>query len=732
MSKNYKFILSTLIIAGSLYNVSNAQNMADSKYETFTRLQPRSINIDIDMPKEVKSDIESLNDIKYLILKTNSKYEIAYAHQDGSYTYISNAQNIEDAISLANQSKNLKSNDIPVVINEDGLIVYATSGIGRIVKIKNGQVDTSLSNTTNIYRNSNLSSPEHTSINHGFIDDAPIIEDNGNIVKVEVNGYTGYIKKQESDGSLNIITVPMNQVKNLSYFSINSQRELVHNISSDITTANKTNAINLGPAPSFIKSGTKYYSYDGMYFYTNINTLISDIKSNHHKNAINSNSPYYNYYLQLPGRSKTSYSANDINKYFENNTPSDSVLRNSGKYFIEAQEKYGVNATMLLGIAMNESARGTSDIAKTKFNIFGANAKDGYPQGADKFSSIQECIMRVANYSFSNNYLNPKSWKYNNSNLGNKSFGMNVRYASDPYWGEKAVNNMHSIDKYFNKKDYNKYTLGMYTSASNIYNNSNDVLYKILGANSRKNIYGSNPSLGQVGDTTIILSAESDRYKIQPDRGVPVTSSNTNGDGTYIWNKIGYVSSSNVKILNKNNNSESDTQHSFTDIKNHWAKSTIKDFVDKGYVNGYSDNTFKPNNDITRAEFVVIVNNVFGLTKSSGKIFNDTKSHWAKSAIDIAITNGVCSGKSTTEFKPNDKITREEASVIISNYKKISDINLDKLNKYKDANKVSSWAKSSVEGMIENGYMGGYSDNTFRPKDKITRAEAVVTLSRVR
>ena len=167
------------------------------------------------------------------------------------------------------------------------------------------------------------------------------------------------------------------------------------------------------------------------------------------------------------------------------------------------------------------------------------------------------------------------------------------------------------------------------------------------------------------------------------------------------------------------------------DITGHWAESAIRDFVNKGYVNGYPDGTFKPQDSITRAEFVSIVNSYFGLTKSSGKVFNDTKTHWAKNAIDIAVTNGVCNGMSATEFAPNDPITREQAAVMVANYKKIADTNLDKLNKYQDVNKVSSWAKSSVEGVIEKGYMGA-GGIAFNPKNNITRAEAVVTLSRIK
>ena len=175
----------------------------------------------------------------------------------------------------------------------------------------------------------------------------------------------------------------------------------------------------------------------------------------------------------------------------------------------------------------------------------------------------------------------------------------------------------------------------------------------------------------------------------------------------------------------------SQTTKALSDVKGHWAEAAITDFVSKGYVGGYADGTFKPNNNITRAEFVSIVNNYFGLTKSSGKVFSDTKTHWAKAAIDIAVTNGVCSGITSTEFKPNDAITREQVAVMLSNYKKLTDSNHEEIYKFRDKNEISSWAKDSVEGVVERSYMSGYSDSTFKPKNKITRAEAVSTLSRV-
>lgn len=168
-----------------------------------------------------------------------------------------------------------------------------------------------------------------------------------------------------------------------------------------------------------------------------------------------------------------------------------------------------------------------------------------------------------------------------------------------------------------------------------------------------------------------------------------------------------------------------------TDIKGHWAEMQITEFIEKGYVKGYPDGTFKPDDSITRSEFVVIFNNVFGLKKGSNKVFNDTKGHWAKEAIDIAVTNGVCNGISATNFAPNDKLTREQASKMLSNYLKLSDQNVDKLESFTDFKEVSSWAVEDVEGVIEKGYIKGYPDKTFKPLETIRRAEVVSMLSRV-
>lgn len=169
-----------------------------------------------------------------------------------------------------------------------------------------------------------------------------------------------------------------------------------------------------------------------------------------------------------------------------------------------------------------------------------------------------------------------------------------------------------------------------------------------------------------------------------------------------------------------------------SDIKGHWAEKTIESFIDKGFINGYEDNTFKPNNDITRAEFVKVVNKVFGFNQKGTVTFNDVKStDWFYDEIAIAQKSGYINGKSATTFAPQDKITRQEVAVILTNIMNNKDTNYDKINQFTDGYKTSSWAKSSVEGAIEAGYLSGDDKGLLNPTSNITRAEAITMLSRV-
>lgn len=182
------------------------------------------------------------------------------------------------------------------------------------------------------------------------------------------------------------------------------------------------------------------------------------------------------------------------------------------------------------------------------------------------------------------------------------------------------------------------------------------------------------------------------------------------------------------------------------DFKNHWAKEYITDaMIDKWVV---ADSKFRPNDSITRAEFVRIINNAYGFdegdvsTKPKDTFrFQDVKQDaWYYQDIIKALEAGYISGYETVttdaqgnkvvtrEFKPNAPITRQEAASIIGRLNGIVETK-DIVTKFKDDADIAVWADESVAILNENKVINGYSDNTFRPKNNITRAESVVMIS---
>lgn len=266
-------------------------------------------------------------------------------------------------------------------------------------------------------------------------------------------------------------------------------------------------------------------------------------------------------------------------------------------------------------------------------------------------------------------------------------------------------------------------------------------IYKYLKDNIKLDEDTTNPPLTVIDNGTV---TSTDPLNVRSGYGVGYSVIGTLSTGSRVeivdkkdgWYKIKYnggygcVSGSYIKL---DSQTTPDPNSKFTDLANHWAKEVILDFADKGYINGYVDNTFKPDNDITRAEFVKVVNRVFGLTNSdqiTNLEFTDViSSEWYYKDLCIAKQAGYINGYDDNTFRPNGKITRQEAASIVASIANLSgDGNLN----FADSNQIDDWAKGSVDAVSDNDVMGGYNDNTFKPKNSITRAEAVSTLSRVK
>jgi len=165
-----------------------------------------------------------------------------------------------------------------------------------------------------------------------------------------------------------------------------------------------------------------------------------------------------------------------------------------------------------------------------------------------------------------------------------------------------------------------------------------------------------------------------------------------------------------------------------TDIAGHWAEAEIKILVEKGAIAGYPDGTFRPNNNITRAEFATVLVKAFELEAKEGKVFTDTATHWAKDAIATANAYDIIKGYSNEKFGPNDQITREQAAVMIA---KAADLTAsEQAPVFSDSAKISDWARAAVAAAAEAEIIKGYPDGSFRPQGQATRAEAVTIIVR--
>lgn len=167
------------------------------------------------------------------------------------------------------------------------------------------------------------------------------------------------------------------------------------------------------------------------------------------------------------------------------------------------------------------------------------------------------------------------------------------------------------------------------------------------------------------------------------------------------------------------------------DVSGHWAEPTINKWSAEGIVGGYPDGTFQPNRSITRAEFITIINKALGCSLQGNVNFSDVKNNdWFYGEIAKAVKSGYIKGYEDRTFKPNNPISRQEAAVIFSRIMCLKG-NVQGLSAFADKELIPAWSKDMVGAVAAAGYMGGYPDKTFQPTRSITRAESVVTLDRL-
>ncbi|MNU63579.1 Cellulosome-anchoring protein precursor [compost metagenome] len=151
------------------------------------------------------------------------------------------------------------------------------------------------------------------------------------------------------------------------------------------------------------------------------------------------------------------------------------------------------------------------------------------------------------------------------------------------------------------------------------------------------------------------------------------------------------------------------------DIKNHWAEQTIDIFTKLNIIKGYEDKTIRPNQNMSRGEFVAILSRIFDVGGTKQVALKDAKGYWAQDAIMNFAQAGIISGNGDGTFKPNSAITREEMVVILSRI----------VNLQGAAQSSNELVTDPIQLAAEAGIIKGSGDGNLKPHDTAERAEAL-------
>ncbi|MBM6948827.1 glucosaminidase domain-containing protein [Mordavella massiliensis] len=374
-------------------------------------------------------------------------------------------------------------------------------------------------------------------------DAAYLGEENGK-VKFMIAGVVGLVDKSR------VQVVNLSSAKTYSQYYAGGS-SLIHRITTNMTDENWKSSANVGPQPSYLQTGQSYYSYDGHYFYQDYSTMLADYRNNTRAHSVNPSNPYYNYYQYLPLRSQTSYSGAALNSMINQYAGGSSKMSNTGTNFVSKQNTYGTNALIMASVGALESGWGQSSIAQNKNNLFGLNAVDASPaESADTYKSVDACIRTFAETYLSKRYLRAGWDYYHGGFLGDKASGMNVSYASDPYWGEKIAAVAWMLDNANGQKDYGQYTIGIKDTINTQYN----VVNVRKEANTSSNVLytTTSSSANSVSNYAVLIKGTNGSfYQIQSD---PVLNSARTaidmGSGTYDFdNMYAYISKDYVTVV---------------------------------------------------------------------------------------------------------------------------------------------------------------------------------------
>jgi hypothetical protein len=170
----------------------------------------------------------------------------------------------------------------------------------------------------------------------------------------------------------------------------------------------------------------------------------------------------------------------------------------------------------------------------------------------------------------------------------------------------------------------------------------------------------------------------------------------------------------------------------FRDLQDHWAASAIEALADRGLVKGYGDGSFRPQAAINRAQFAALIAASYGgrpPVRGAVTFVDVLPSHWAASAIDQAQRRGFLGGYPDQTFRPDQGMVRVQALVAVANGLGLPPAPASELGVYRDRAQIPSYAIDALAGATRVGLVVNHPDPALlRPLETITRAEAAVLI----
>ncbi|MBA3993041.1 MAG: hypothetical protein C0469_05885 [Cyanobacteria bacterium DS2.3.42] len=169
-----------------------------------------------------------------------------------------------------------------------------------------------------------------------------------------------------------------------------------------------------------------------------------------------------------------------------------------------------------------------------------------------------------------------------------------------------------------------------------------------------------------------------------------------------------------------------DTTGAAADTRGHWAEQYIALLSKRGTIGGFPDGSFKPNDYITRAQFAAIASRALNLPPAGRSAnFKDVPAkYWAANVISQVSDAGLVTGFPDGGFRPEDKITRAQALVILAKALHNPNADTSSMSRFKDGNTVPTWALPSVAKAANAGIIVSYPDpESIKPNELATRAD---------